>query len=185
MPSRGAVAVLALCCLGVLGACGGPGPHSMGRSSTTRPLASVSTTESPTSASTTESPTSASTTESSAPVPTLGQLAGSFSGGKGFGQVEPTTVFNGGDPTGLVRDVVWKSWGGATAVAGGVSDYVGPGQTVAAGAEEPATVVAFDLGTCQGRLMYQAVEWYFPQHGQTFDAQQYEDICTGTYVPSP
>jgi hypothetical protein len=32
--------------------------------------------------------------------------------------------------------------------------------------------------------MYQAVEWYFPQHGQTFHAGQYEDICTGGYVPA-
>jgi len=43
-------------------------------------------------------------------------------------------------------------------------------------------VVAFDLGSCDGKLMYQAVEWYFPQHGQAFDAGQYENICTGSYV---
>ena len=44
------------------------------------------------------------------------------------------------------------------------------------------TIVAFDLGTCDGKLMYRAVEWYFAQHGQTFDPSQYEDVCTGTYV---
>jgi hypothetical protein len=32
--------------------------------------------------------------------------------------------------------------------------------------------------------MYQAVEWYFPQHDQAFDPDRYENICTGTYVPS-
>jgi hypothetical protein len=90
----------------------------------------------------------------------------------------------GGDPTGLVTYVVWTSWGSSRAVATGVSDYVGPGQSVAGGTEETATVVAFDLGTCDGKLMYQAVEWCFPQHGQTFDAGQYEDICTGSYVPA-
>jgi hypothetical protein len=99
--------------------------------------------------------------------------------------VRPATVFNGGDPTGLVRDVVWRSWGAAKATGTGTSDYVGPDQTVAQGTEEPATVVAFNLGTCDGTLMYRAVEWYFPQHGMTFDPDHYDDICAGTYVPSP
>ena len=121
---------------------------------------------------------------SRAALPTLGRLAGVFAHGQGFGQVKPSRVFNGGDPTGLVTHVVWRSWGGAQAVATGISDYVGPGQTVAGGTQEPVTVVAFKLGTCDGRLMYQAVEWYFPQHKQAFDLGHYEDICTGTYVPA-
>jgi hypothetical protein len=118
-----------------------------------------------------------------AAVPTLGRLAGVFAHGQGFGRVRPSEIFNGGDPTGLVTHVTWMSWGGARAVATGVSDYVGPGQTVAGGRQEPVTVVAFRLGTCGGRLMYRAVEWYFPQHKQEFDARRYENICTGTYVP--
>jgi hypothetical protein len=118
-------------------------------------------------------------------VPTLGQPAGVFAHGVGFGQVKPSEIFNGGDPTGLVTHVVWTSWGGAQAVATGISDYVGPGQTVADGTEESVAVVAFKLGTCGGRLMYQAVEWYFPQHKQAFDPSRYQDICTGTYVPGP
>jgi hypothetical protein len=119
-------------------------------------------------------------------VPTLGRPAGSFAqAGKGFGQVEPSEVFNGGDPTGLLTHVVWKSWGGREAAGTGISDYVGPNQNVSAGTEEPATVVAFNLGTCAGRLMYQAVEWYFPQHGQAFNPNAYENICVGSYVPTP
>jgi hypothetical protein len=118
-----------------------------------------------------------------AAVPTLGRPAGVFAHGQGFGRVRPAEIFNGGDPTGLVTHVVWRSWGGARAVATGISDYVGPNQTVAEGREEAATVVAFKLGICDGRLMYRAVEWYFPQHGQAFDARRYEDVCTGTYVP--
>jgi hypothetical protein len=118
------------------------------------------------------------------PRPTLGRPAGVFAHGTGFGQVKPAKIFNGGDPTGLVTHVVWTSWGGTRAVATGVSDYVGPGQSVAAGTEETVTVVAFHLDTCDGKLMYQAVEWYFPQHGQTFHAGQYENICTGGYVPA-
>jgi photosystem II stability/assembly factor-like uncharacterized protein len=122
-------------------------------------------------------------TAPAAEVPTLGRRTGAFVNGEGFGQVEPTVVFNGGDPTGYVGGITWQSWGGARAVGTGTSDYVGPQQTVAQGTQEPVTVVAFDLGTCDGSLMYQAVEWYFPQHGQTFDPDQYENICTGTDYP--
>jgi hypothetical protein len=32
--------------------------------------------------------------------------------------------------------------------------------------EETATVVASDLGRCQGHLAYLDVEWFFPQHHQ-------------------
>jgi hypothetical protein len=117
-------------------------------------------------------------------IPALGHLVGVFAHGAGFGQVKPSRIFNGGDPTGLVSSIVWKSWGGASAVGTGTSDYVGSGQTVATGSQEPATVVAFNLGTCDGKLMYRAVEWYFPQHGQAFNASQYENICAGSYVPN-
>lgn len=119
-----------------------------------------------------------------AAVPVLGQLAGIFANGSGWGQVKPSLVDNGGDPTGLVSDITWSSWGGSTATGTGVSDYVGPGQYVATGTQESVTIVAFNLGTCDGTLMYQAVEWYFPQHGDTFNPDQYEDVCNGTYVGS-
>jgi hypothetical protein len=152
MPRRRPWSGATLVTLAVLGACAAPASHARGRPSTTPRTA-----------------------------PTLGQPVGIFARGEGFGQVEPATIFNGGDPTGLVR----QSWGGTTAVGSGVSDYVGPDQIVAAGTEEPATVVAFDLGTCDGRPMYRAVEWYYPQHGQSFDPHHYQDICTGTDVPSP
>ncbi|HET9899386.1 MAG TPA: hypothetical protein VFQ44_31045 [Streptosporangiaceae bacterium] len=115
-------------------------------------------------------------------VPVLGQLAGTFADGEGWGQARPATVFNGGDPTGLVTDITWTSWGGNTAIGTGISDYVGPNQTVAGGTQQPVTIVAFDLGTCDGKLMYQAVEWYFPQHHQSFNPRQYEDVCNGSYV---
>jgi hypothetical protein len=53
--------------------------------------------------------------------------------------------------------------------------------SVAQGREEKATVVAFRLGRCHRRLMYQAVEWYFPQHGQSFRPRVYQNICAGSY----
>jgi hypothetical protein len=115
--------------------------------------------------------------------PTLGVRTGTFFDGSGFGQVRPKEVYNGGDPTGLVTSITWHGWGGAQAVGTGRSDYVGPNQSVAGGTVEPVRIVAFDLGTCRGRYMYEAVEWYFPQHGGTFDASQFEDICIGAYYP--
>lgn len=115
--------------------------------------------------------------------PTLGVPTGTFSHGSGFGQVKPKEVFNGGDPTGLVTSIRWQGWGGAQAVGTGRSDYVGPNQIVAAGKIESVRIVAFDLGTCNGRYMYAAVEWYFPGHGQAFDARQFEDVCIGAYYP--
>lgn len=119
-------------------------------------------------------------------VPTLGRPEpGIFLHGVGFGRVRPATVFNGGDPTGLVSHVVWSSWGTARAVGTGTSDWVGPDQSVAGGTQEPVTIVAFRLGTCHGKLAYRAVEWYFPRHGMTFDPHQYEDVCNGAYVGSP
>jgi hypothetical protein len=164
-------------------------PNTPTRSATTRatsPPPTIAPPASPTPATgvaTNSSPTGPASAGPSAGVPTLGQPAGVFAHGQGFGQVKPAKIFNGGDPTGLVTQVVWRSWGGAQAIATGISDYVGPNQTVAEGRQEPVTVVAFKLGICDGRLMYQAVEWYFPQHKQAFDARRYEDICSGTYVP--
>jgi hypothetical protein len=189
----GAGAVLSLICFAAAAGC----------SSSARPSASVSPTPARTASATaasqasaspsTAGPASASPTATvaasaspavTAGVPTLGQLAGDFAHGEGFGQIKPSRIFNGGDPTGLLSRVVWSAWGGAQATGTGIGEYLGPNQTVAQGTEETATVVAFDLGTCDGKLMYQAVEWYFPQHGQSFSPDTYEDICTGSYVGS-
>ncbi len=130
----------------------------------------------------TPTPAAAASTAAPPAVPVLGRLAGVFAHGSGFGQVRPAEIFNGGDPTGLVSKITWQSWGGATATGSGTTTYVPASEPVADGRPETATVVAFDLGSCHGTFMYQAVEWYFPQHGQSFNAGQYENVCTGSYV---
>lgn len=100
-------------------------------------------------------------------VPTLG-VAGAFGpDGVGFGSVRPTEISLGGDPTGTLARISWQSWGGSRATGTGTSTYVAPDQTVAQGSQQTATVVAYDLGTCNGGRAYQQVTWYFPQHGQT------------------
>ena len=124
---------------------------------------------------------SASQTASHQERPVLGRLAGDFSHGSGFGQTEPAKIFNGGDPTGLVSKIHWSGWGGRRATGTGMAEYIGPGQSVATGRQARATVVAFHLGRCHGRLMYKAVEWYFPQHGQSFSPVNYENVCAGTF----
>ena len=100
---------------------------------------------------------------------------------QGYGHVRPSTVFNGGDPTGFVGKIHWTSWGGSQAVGSGISDYVGPHQSVAQGTPESVRIVAFELGVCKGRSAYDAVEWYFPQHDQHFARGGYIDACTGAY----
>jgi hypothetical protein len=112
-------------------------------------------------------------------VPTLGLVWASNQ--QGYGEVRPVTIFNGGDPTGYITDVQWSSWGSTTATGTGVAQYYDPTtQIVADSRPESANVVAFNLGTCKGKLMYQAVTWYFPQHGEHFDPNHVNyNICTG------
>jgi hypothetical protein len=186
--SLGAVAMAGLALAAVTGCSSGSSSKPLASSSAVATIPATPAATTPTVPATPVPPTPA-TPASPPPTPppaaaaTLGQPAGDFAhGSSGFGQVKPSKIFNGGDPTGLVTKVVWSSWGGAQATATGTSDYVGPNQSVAQGTEQSATVVAFNLGTCDGKLMYQAVEWYFPQHGQAFNPNQYENICTGTYV---
>lgn len=101
---------------------------------------------------------------------------------QGYGEVKPLSIFNGGDPTGRVTNIRWRSWGASKAVGSGTGWYVGQNQSVAGGQLEPATIVAWNRGLCRGRLAYQAIEWYFPRQGQSFDPTTYINICTGTYV---
>ncbi len=175
-------AAIAVIAVAALSGCSSSAPAAA-PGSTVSPTTVSSPTVTATAPSQPASPPASSAAPSQAPV-TLGQLAGVFAHGSGFGQVEPAKVFNGGDPTGLVTHIVWQNWGSARATGTGTAEYVGPSQSVATGSAQTATIVAFKLGTCDGKRMYQAVEWYFPQHGQAFDAGRYEDICTGSYVPS-
>jgi hypothetical protein len=104
---------------------------------------------------------------------------------QGLGEVRPDFIDFGGDPTSVAQNVRWRTWGGSHARALGEAEWVGSNQDVAEGSYVPATIVAFNLGTCGGRLAYTALEWYFPQHGEHFDPNNYRNICTGGYVGNP
>jgi len=82
-------------------------------------------------------------------------------------------------------NVSWQSWGGPEAVGSGVGYYDPPNVPVSNSIREQATVVAFDLGTCGGRYMYQGIEWYFPESGGSFDNSTFLNICSWTYYPGP
>jgi|SRR5580704_8493554 hypothetical protein len=114
------------------------------------------------------------------PAPILGRRSAPSQ--KGYGEVRPGTIFNGGDPTGLVQDVHWGHWGAGEAIGHGTGDFVWPGQSVARGSlSASATVVAYDLGTCRGRLAYRKIQWYFPAYGESFEADHSQDICGSSY----
>jgi hypothetical protein len=186
-PARGRRARLAVLLgaagVAALAGCGSSG--SPAASGTTTPAATVTVTATGAPAATataTPAPAAAPSGAAPAAVPVLGRLAGAFAHGSGFGSVRPAEIFNGGDPTGLVTKITWQSWGGATATGTGTTTYVPANGPVADGRPETATVVAFNLGNCGGTYMYQAVEWYFPQHGQSFNPAQYENVCTGSFV---
>jgi hypothetical protein len=113
-----------------------------------------------------------------ASVPLLGRKWGPDQ--EGYGEPHPKTIFNGGDPTGLVTNVRWQSWGGPKAIGDGTALYAP--ESVVNGHKAPARVVAFDLGMCNGIPAYRAIEWYFPQYSESFKPGTYIDICTGKYV---
>ncbi len=101
----------------------------------------------------------------------------------GYGQARPSTIYNGGDPTGRVEHIRWVDWGKAKAVGQGTAMYLGPNTTSVVDARnEPVTVVVWDICTCNGRRAYRNIEWFFPQHGQSFDATTYINMCTGDYA---
>jgi hypothetical protein len=89
-------------------------------------------------------------------------------GGAGFGQVKPSKIYLGGDPTGLVCRIRWLSWGGELAVGDGTGWYINSHQAVSQGKAAPVVVVLYDLGTWRGRPAYKRYDWYFPGGGSGF-----------------
>ena len=82
---------------------------------------------------------------------------------KGFGQIKPSTIFLGGDPTGLVCRIHWLTWGGALAVGTGVGWTINSHESVAEGAPARAVFVLSRLGPWDGRPAYKSWAWYFPE----------------------
>ena len=107
--------------------------------------------------------------------PTLGRAWGPSQ--KGYGDVRPVLVYNGGSPSGMVYDIVWRSWGDEQAIGDGTAINTASGTIVTADAPpDAATIVAFDLGDCDGLWMYRSVVWFFPGDGETFEAHDHPEF---------
>jgi hypothetical protein len=95
--------------------------------------------------------------------------------------VKPRTIYNGGSGSGRVTDVVWDSWGERTATGHGIGYYISL-KDDSERRHERATVVAYKLGPCEGRLMYKAVDWFFPGEGQKFRPSPEADLCDLSFL---
>ena len=100
---------------------------------------------------------------------------------KGYGTVRPTTVFNGGDPTGLIEEIKWRYWGHAIAIGSGYGYFPTKAQGVASARRQRATIVAFGLGSCNGVYVYNKVSVVVGT-SRNFNRNFYINICTGSYV---
>lgn len=106
--------------------------------------------------------------------PVLGRVWGPSQ--NGYGEVRPETVYNGGSASGSVSNIEWQNWGGEQANGTGLALNVTSASSVAAASAEKATVVAFDLGDCEGTWMYRSLVWFFPHSGETFESAQENSI---------
>jgi hypothetical protein len=101
----------------------------------------------------------------------------------GFGQVAPAYIGVSGIAGGglQVSSIAWSNWGAPEAMGQGQTiDGTGQSGPVSSWPLVPATVVAFDLGSCSGGPpAYEKVEWYIPQDGQTFDPNTAMSSCNG------
>lgn len=50
----------------------------------------------------------------------LGSSAFAKPHGEGWGTARPVRIFNGGDPSGLVKEIQWSGWGAKTAIGYGL-----------------------------------------------------------------
>jgi hypothetical protein len=185
-------------------ACGG---------SSSKPVAAQPSVSSPPVVSATPSPTPVVTTPvvtptpivpKPAPVVTLGIRWASNPYMKGYGTARPSEISAGGDGSGNVEDITWDSWGGAQATGTGTARYGAGsygmcGSWLAANPGKDCTqrvpIIAYNLTNCGGHQGYSAVEWYFPQVGETRDLSKPSyglpsyDICSSdgvsAVIPTP
>jgi hypothetical protein len=107
---------------------------------------------------------------SAAPMPTLGAStspvlgAKDFAGpdGEGWGTARPATIFNGGDPSGLVSDIHWRSWGGAQAIGWGKNSIFKPGGGYYR-KQVAIELKAAALGQCGSRRAYTHLAFRVPK----------------------
>jgi hypothetical protein len=117
--------------------------------------------------------------------PVLGAKAFAAPYGEGFGTPEPSTIFNGGDPSGSVTKIKWSGWGNPTAIGYGLNPIFKPQGGYY---RKPARIElrATDLGNCGGRRAYTKLEARVPKHpggklGKWFSWSGAKTICKPPY----
>lgn len=95
--------------------------------------------------------------------PVLGSKQFSEPYGAGFGHPEPEVIFNGGDPSGEVSEIHWRSWGGQVAIGYGREPLFRPqgGYYRKLGRVE---LRANKLAKCAGKPAYTRLEIRAPKH---------------------
>ena len=96
---------------------------------------------------------------------------------EGLGKPQPTSISTGGDGTTVVQHIHWTHWGSAEAMGTGEAVWVWPGTCNGCNGFSRARIVAFHLGTCEGRPSYNAVEWYFPEYDGAFSKTRFLELC--------
>ena len=157
-----------------------PGPTAPAPSASTAPATQSAPAPSSPAAPATVAPAADKAAPAHQEVPTLGVVWGQHQ--RGYGTARPGVVDNGGDGSGVISDVHWRTWGGKTAVGSGTATFVRDGEAQAQGLPKTATIEAWDLGPCHGKLVYRTVDWYFPQEGGTVNEHGNYNICTGEAV---
>jgi hypothetical protein len=94
--------------------------------------------------------------------PVLGAKAFAAPYGKGFGTAEPAEIFNGGDPSGSVRNIKWSGWGNPSAIGHGLNPIFKPHGGYY---RKPARIElrATALGKCGKRAAYTKLEVRIPK----------------------
>jgi hypothetical protein len=94
--------------------------------------------------------------------PVLGAKAFAAPYGTGWGTAEPSEIFNGGDPSGSVRDIKWSGWGNPTAIGWGRKPLFKPpgGYYRKLGRVK---LRATELGKCGKRRAYLKLEFRAPK----------------------
>jgi hypothetical protein len=83
----------------------------------------------------------------------------------GLGTARPTGFSLGAVAASTIRNITWDSWGGPQATGHGVRSL-----GAATPEPEPINLIAKDLGTCGGQLVYRQIEETSPgSSGTTFD----------------
>jgi hypothetical protein len=95
-------------------------------------------------------------------IPTLGSKTFAAPYGAGFGLPEPEAIFNGGDPSGEVREITWTGWGNPIAIGYGRNPIFKPhgGYYRALARIE---LRATKLGECAKRAAYTRLEVRVPK----------------------